>query len=252
MTMRRSANSINSITTLLLLSLGAAMQMMGCASGGPVSSTSRTGPDPREARASDAYFEGLSLHGPGRAPAENCLINIGQTKGADWKMLVRHANGCIAKGDWKSVEMIAGEIAGRDIESPWGVYYLSLAADHAGDLPRALWMAELAMKKAPAIGLFGYQKGRVLWKMEKHRAAVEEIQAAVKHEPRLVDAHLFLGQVYARDQQPEKSAAHFQKAAELDPSSVSAGQIKQAMIDPKLKPSGRREPASVPARRVTK
>lgn len=199
---------------LPILSVLAAALLVGCATGGSKSSTSTDSAN--QAAAKSVYLEGVSALQASRAGSERCLTSSAEFKGKTWKQLVKHANGCAKNGDWKNLEVTAQEIARVEINSPWGAYFHSLVAEKGGDLPRALWMIELAMKKAPGAALFHYQKGRVLWGLKNYKGAVEEIRIATTRDSKLVDGHVFLAQVFHRDHEVDKAARHYEAVLALD------------------------------------
>jgi tetratricopeptide (TPR) repeat protein len=136
--------------------------------------------------------------------------------------LVNHANNCSQLGRWDRVEALGDHMAVLDPGAPWGAYYLSLAAQGRGELPRALWMSDLALKKSPRTALLHYQKGRIHWDLEEYDQAIEGFQSAVRLDPNMADAHLFLAQVFYRDQDYGRAATHFNETLRLEPSNALA------------------------------
>lgn len=141
---------------------------------------------------------------------------------ADWKSVVQMANGCVVKGQWSQVEDLANHLARQDHLAPWGPYYLSLAADARKDYSRALWMIELALKKAPSLGILKYQKGRILWGLEEYSQAMEMFEEALDKEPELLDAHMMLAQIHYRDQEFDKAKDHFEVVLSKDSKNYTA------------------------------
>ncbi len=190
-----------------------ATALSACATGGrPAADGAGAAP-----RAKSIYLEGMAALAPSRAPGDRCLASAAALGGKSWKQLVRHASGCAKTGDWKNLELAAQELSRVEINSPWGAYFHSLAAENTGDLPRALWMVELAMKKAPDAGLFHFQKGRLMWKLKNYKAGVEEVGIAARRDPKLVDAHAFLAAVFHRDQEFDKAVGHYEAVLAVDP-----------------------------------
>lgn len=194
------------------LALIGILGLVGCATG---SKSAHSGASQR-AGAKSVYLEGVSALASTKAPSDRCLDSAAEFKGKTWKQLVRHANGCAKVGDWKKLDLAAQELAKVEINSPWGAYFHSLSAENSGDLPRALWMIELAMKKAPGAGLFHFQKGRILWRLDNFKDGFDEIRTATLREPKLIDAQIFLAGIYHRDQDLEKAATHYQAVIALD------------------------------------
>jgi tetratricopeptide (TPR) repeat protein len=163
------------------------------------------------------YFSGMTAQKV-TAVTESCS-NVNQSsKKLSWTELVGKANGCVKAANWSAVEAWAFEISRNNIESPWGLYYYSVAAEAKQDYPRAMWMIQAAMKKSAAdVALFRYQKGRVLWEMNPCEAALTEIETALKFDPTLVAAHDFLGDARLRVADYKRAEQHFAAALKLDP-----------------------------------
>ncbi len=139
-----------------------------------------------------------------------------------WKEQVHLANACVATGQWQKVELIGSLLAEGENQSPWGAYYLGLAAENSNDLDRASWMNEQALRRAPSFGLLHYQKGRISWKKLEHTSAMESLLKSVQIDPNLIEAHLFIGQIFFRDQDFGKAARHFQAVLRARPKDPTA------------------------------
>lgn len=137
-----------------------------------------------------------------------CPKSVNLEKQTTWTEWVKMANGCLRENRWKEVEAIGHRLAQIEPQSPWGVYYLSLAALERQDYRRALWMIDVALAKAPAIGIFNYQKGRVLWFMKENVAALASVEESLRFDSDNVAAHFLLGQIYLRDLDFSKAAEH--------------------------------------------
>jgi tetratricopeptide (TPR) repeat protein len=143
-------------------------------------------------------------------------VGVGTTGGA-WRDMLGRANTCVYEKNWAVLESLAGEMAKADLDSPWPAYFLSVASESKGDYSRAMWMAELAQKKSGgSTGLFTYQRGRIWLHMKEPAKAVADLQKAVVLEPRLLEAQLFLGQIYARDLEPEKAIGYYRATLAID------------------------------------
>lgn len=171
--------------------------------------------DAKPSEAMKIYFEGVSIVTAPKSSGEKCAYTSADAKG-NWKSLVRHASQCAKGGNWKMVELIAEEMSKNEINSPWSAYFHSLAAERTSDLPRAVWMIELAMKKAPGAALFHYQKGRVLWQLKEYKGAVKEITTATHLDGKFAEAHIFLAQTHHRNLNYEKAATHYQQALTVE------------------------------------
>ncbi len=196
---------VNIVAALVIAVLG-----LGCAS------SNRKANVENGAKESSIYLDGMSLLSSSSSLSQKCMSNPTEIKGKDWRSLLGFANACVRAKDWPSVERLAETMARQDINSPWSAYYISLAAENSDDLPRALWMIGLALKKTPNIGLFMYQKGRVLWQMKSYKEGVQEINAAIRREPNLLDAMIFLGRVYQRDLNLDQAADSYERGLKID------------------------------------
>ena len=78
------------------------------------------------------------------------------------------------------------------------------------------------MKRAPSVGLFHYQAGRILWRKSDFALALAEVTTALSLEPNMIDAHLFVGQIFFRDQEFGKAARHFQAVLKVRPHDPTA------------------------------
>ncbi len=198
-------------TALISLSISAAL-VTGCSSA--PKKTANLEIKPSEAQ--KIYFEGVSIVTGSKLSTEKCTYNAADNKDKGWKVLVRHASSCAKTENWRTVELIAEEMAKSEINSPWSPYFHSLAAERSGDFPRAAWMIDLAMKKAPGAALFHYQKGRVLWQLKEHKESVNHMTTAAQLDGKLIDAQIFLAQTHHRNMNYEKAATHYQQALTVE------------------------------------
>src|SRR5690606_412785 len=152
----------------------------------------------------------------------DCRTPVAKYSKKTWKELVNEANACVRAEKWSHVEEIASELARKDTNSPWGPYYLGLSAEKDGNLDRALWMAELTIKRSPGLALAHFQKGRILWKKEVFNESLDSLHQALQLDPNLIDTHLFLGQIFFRDQNFAKAARHFQAVLKVRPRDPTA------------------------------
>ena len=141
----------------------------------------------------------------------------------DWKDWLSRANACTEQKNWKTLEQVAQAMARVDLDSPWGAYFMSVAAEGRGEWARALWMVELAQKKAGGVNaLFAYQKGRVLLGAKETVKAMAELEKATALSPSFSHAHLFLAQVYHRDLEWDKAQKHYEAAVASDDHNVES------------------------------
>ncbi len=171
------------------------------------------------------YLEGVQGESvrASRSGSRDCPGNSSSWENeAQWRRIIQMASACVKAGSWTQVEAIGNHLAQREHVAPWGSYYLSLAAEKQGALPRALWMIDLALKKAPREALLVYQQGRVFWAMGEPEKAMENFQMALRLNPELVDAHLTLGLIFYRDQEQTHALRHLEKVLSVEPRNVSA------------------------------
>jgi tetratricopeptide (TPR) repeat protein len=172
------------------------------------------------------YLKSVGLVQSPAARESSCVIPSGldsrrssHTHGShDWRGLVERASACVRVEDWKALEKIAAAMARIDLDSPWGAYFLSLAAEGTGDFDRALWMVELALKKAGEdFGLFVYQRGRIFVKMNEIAKGLGEIERAVAGDRSLVAGSLYLATIYHRDAELERAEKNYRFVLDSDP-----------------------------------
>lgn len=137
--------------------------------------------------------------------------------GSDWHKAIPTANACVKARDWNRLEKLGNDLAIRAPLTPWGPYYLSLAAEGRRDYPRARWMLELAIKKAPNEGLFHYELGRIFWDLKESADALRELKLASEASPGLTEAHWIMGRIALQRQEYSQADAYLQKAIESNP-----------------------------------
>jgi tetratricopeptide (TPR) repeat protein len=166
----------------------------------------------------------ITGYGVVRASEPSAGTSCSPSKGRlEWKDLVARANACVGKKDWATLEGLANDLAQGEADSPWGPYFLSVSAEGRGDLARAMWMIDLATKKSGGRqALFIYQRGRVLMAFGEPAKAMSEIQSALALEPRLVEGHLFLAEIHARDLETSKAVEHYRAALTVEPANPRA------------------------------
>ncbi len=186
-----------------------------------------------------SYLQGYEVIKSDQAPREtSCPSQASSIKGLNWKQIVPYANACVAQKNWKNLETVAFAMTRAEMNSPWGLYYLSLSAENLGEPARALWMIDAAIKRSSdRVALFLYQRGHIFATMKQTQKAIEEFEKALAEDTRFLDAHLFIAQTYAADRDFERSLAHFKKALSIEPKSLEAmtglAECKIAMNLPK-------------------
>jgi tetratricopeptide (TPR) repeat protein len=201
-------------TNNYILLFGLVYLLQGCASGSKTKNSEQTkGPAPQPI--------GYVSTRDGKLPSpSDCPANDKSWKKENQKALVAYAGACAQLGKWERVEQLGDWLAQKEPQAPWGAFYLSLAAEGRKDWTRALWMIELALKKSPRQAILIYQKGRIFWGMGEFAQAAEVYNQALKENPRFVDAHIFLAQLYFRDQDFGRAAKHFATVMDLQPDNV--------------------------------
>lgn len=148
-------------------------------------------------------------------PAASCPAGD-KYKNPDWRKMVGFANACVKAKDWHKVEAIGNELAINAHLTPWGPYFMSLAAQSRKDYLRASWMLELALKKAPQEGIFHYQMGRLQWEQGDNAAALKSMKTASDLNPSLTDAHYVVGQLALQKDSFSEAEKMFRKTLALD------------------------------------
>lgn len=143
-------------------------------------------------------------------PSQNCPAD-GKWEGPDWRKAVAFANACVKAKDFRKVELIGNYLAIHAHLTPWGAYYMSIAAEARKDIPRAIWMLELALKKAPNEGIFHYQLGRLHWELGDDQLALKELKLASDLNSSLVDAHYVMGQMALNKENYSEAEKLFRK-----------------------------------------
>ena len=177
----------------LILALSIFSLVMGCASK-PAKKGKETTPIAEKEEVKATYNEKVTVMEVDALSKTPCPRE-GAWTGVEWRKVIPMANACVRAKDWHRVESIGGYLGVHAHLTPWGPYYMSLAAGARKDYPRAIWMLELALKKAPTEGLFHYQMGRMHWELEDDVAALKELKMASDMNPGLTDAHWVMGQI---------------------------------------------------------
>ncbi len=160
----------------------------------------------------DFYLEKTSVISEtkfNRKQPKNAVVTLKMLNTKSHKQLLEIAKISIKSAKWNQLEMVASLISRKYHESPWGAYFLSISAEKYENIPKAMWMVDLALKKiSKPYALFLYQKGRLLAMQDDYISAEEILNKANKLDPKLVDIHLYLGELYYRGANMEKSSQH--------------------------------------------
>lgn len=134
----------------------------------------------------------------------------------NWRDLLEAGYSCIQDKKWSALNAIASKLSHNHLKAPWGPYYRSVVSEHRGDLARALWMVDLADKKAPNNSLIMYQKARILWLTKDESAAYSLMKKVVAKNPKNYDAILFLGNIHYRDRDFKTALQYYKKVLEFN------------------------------------
>lgn len=140
----------------------------------------------------------------------------------DWKRIPPFANACVKAKDWSKLEKMGNKLATQAHLTPWGPYYLAIAAEGRKDFPRAIWMLELALKKAPKEGLFHYELARIHWDLGDDSDAVKHMKMASELSPALTEAHTSMGELAMQRHEYSEAEGYFQKALKSDDKHMTA------------------------------
>ena len=89
-------------------------------------------------------------------------------------------------------------------------------------MDRAFWLVDLGLKKSPQMAILYYQKARLQWKNKEYGLSVENFEKAIDLNVELLEPHLFLAQIYFRDQDLKTAERHYEKVIELEPRKFEA------------------------------
>ncbi|MGH1468921.1 MAG: tetratricopeptide repeat protein [Bdellovibrionales bacterium] len=129
----------------------------------------------------------------------------------NWRNLLEAGYSCIQKKNWDALSSIASKLSHNHLKAPWGPYYRSIVAEQRGDFARAIWMADLALKKAPDNAMILFQKARILWVTKQETASYEMMKKVVEADPKNYDALLFLGNIHYRDREFIEALSFYEK-----------------------------------------
>ncbi len=193
--------------------------MVGCASSGP--RTADTEFDPKAAEKARPFL--ANHYGLDFRSASTGGVCAPPKELSHWKLWVQAAGSCVQKQDWQQVEKFGVEMSARHMDSPWGPYFLGVAASQRGEMLRAHWMFDLAEKKAGGpIGLVHFEKARMIEKQDGVAAAAKEMKLAVQADPSLTPALLWLAQVHHRDRMNSEAEKYYRAVLELKNDSYPA------------------------------
>ncbi len=171
----------------------------------------------------DLYFESFDYKPYVYLKSAGQCLQMAELKGKDWKALLESINNCAQTNQWLSVETTAQELVKTNVNSPWGPYYLSLAAEYNKDLPRSLWMIDLAIKKASSqMAILQYQRGRILWLLDQKDLAYKEIALSASLDKSMFDANLFLAEIAYHELDFKAAGQKFKDVLNVDSKNYAA------------------------------
>jgi tetratricopeptide (TPR) repeat protein len=176
----------------------------------------------QEAVAKPAYTEKVGAIGVEQMKVSTACPADKASEKAEWRQVVAMASSCVKAKDFGKVETLGDWLATHASTTPWGAYYLSLAASNKKNYPRAQWMLELAMKKAPGEALLHYELGRLHWQLGAEDAALKSLKTAAELNPGLADAHLIIGQVALMKEDFPEARRCLEKALAANPKDSGA------------------------------
>lgn len=177
------------------------ISLAGCATSGPSTMAGKVVSVPYTLSKSDKT-----------TAASNCPTSRKSWSRSNNRSILAHANACVKAENWSELDALGLHLAEQLPADPWGAYYMSLAAEGSGNLPRALWMSGLAIKKSPNLAMLHYQKARIEWALGEGHAAAETMRTSVKLDESFVEAHLFLANLYFQEQDFKSAFKQFEKA----------------------------------------
>ncbi|MDZ4677547.1 MAG: tetratricopeptide repeat protein [Oligoflexia bacterium] len=198
---------------LVFALLAVQILMTGC-------SSTQTQPqyDARVSEAAYVYKKSIQSITMAEVKSDLCTKNAGKIKAQwNWKQAIEVADSCMKTRQFAMAEEIGNELSTREPAGPWGPYFLASVARERGELERALWMSELAMKRAHEVGILHYLRAQVLWDKKEYGAAVASFEKSTELDSSIVPAHLFLGQIYYRDQDYTAASKHFYAVLKIIP-----------------------------------
>ena len=209
---------------ILILTLLASIALTGCSSAGK-KSNSKPGKVEKEKAVpttkSEDYITYVSASKVGLA-ASDCPKGSEGWKSLGWQRLLKAGRACFAYNEMTKMQEIGYHLAERDSDLPWGPYFLSLYQENKGALTTALWYVELAKKKSAQDPLIEYQRARLQYLSGNTAEAVEVIEGLVKKHPDMLEANLFIGQVYAASGRYDDAITYLRKYLQVFPQETKA------------------------------
>ncbi len=191
---------------------------------------------------SHGYVNGHETSPTDMISGDLCRKRAGQDIPKDWKDAVDIASSCVKEQNWIEVRRMGESLASRDPYAPWGPYFLSVVADSQSQPSKALWMIDLAIRKAPQVGLLYFQKARLLLKADLQNEAVALCDQALRLDSSLSEAVRMLAQVEHRDRNFDRATQLWGKLLDVRPqdteglwfralAAVQIGQVDLALND---------------------
>jgi tetratricopeptide (TPR) repeat protein len=210
----------------ILVLLMSVLFLFGCASGDKSteiekSVTKKKSKDSEELQdvktVDKTYSENIkSISNLKRVKSKVACSDHSKVEKTKWRDLLEAGFSCIQDKNWSALNGIAEKLSHNHLKAPWGPYYRSIVSEHRGDLARAMWMIDLADKKAPNNSLIMYQKARVLWLTKNESESYSLMKKVIEKDPKNYDALLFLGNVHYRDRDFKTALTYFEKVMQYN------------------------------------
>lgn len=214
----------NQLSYIIFAALG--LSLVGCASAPAVKKSADSTVEVKPTYSEKVPTAPVAL---ARA-AQTCPSSPAVWENQDWRKVTAMANACVKANDWYKVETLGNHLSVKASLTPWGPYYLALAAGSRKDYPRAVWMLELALKKSPSEGLFHYELGRIAWELGDDAQAKQRMKTASDLSPSLTEAHWVVGQLAVDAQDLREAEMRLRKALDSNskhwPSIMSMAALK--------------------------
>jgi tetratricopeptide (TPR) repeat protein len=200
----------------IIFALPIALLISACATGPKAADSADSGAQAQLSQVTASYSDRVGSVAVEQMKGTTCPADS-KWENLTWSKIVPLASACVKAKDWLKVEKMGDWMARNAHLTPWGPYYLALSAESRRDYPRAVWMLELALKKAPKEGIFHYELGRIHWELKEDAEAIKHMRLASELNPTLTGAHWVLGQLAMQRGDNAEAEKYLQKALSSDP-----------------------------------
>lgn len=138
----------------------------------------------------------------------------------DWKSWVDNINVCVSQKKWNQVESYSNQMLRRFPDAPWGLYFQSIVAEKKDNLMRSKWMIDRALTMTPEVGIFHFQKARLILLEGDKSLGRALMRRAYDLDSSLVEAAKFLAKAAYQDEDFKMSLQYLKNMdeSELDES----------------------------------